>query len=194
MPHENSATPPIFTIPNLLCIIRFIGSPFLIVLAAVGMPYWFVALYIFLMLTDWFDGKLAVLWNQQSAFGARVDSLADFTMYTSLSVGILVLKGEELLDEWPWIAAALASYGATNTAALLKFRRLPSYHTRLAKISWFVVAIGAISFLLNWSDWPLRIALAVVTLTNLEATAITFVLNERRVDIPSIFHAISAEK
>lgn len=179
----------IYNIPNLLCAIRLFGSPVLVGLAIAQWQQAFVVLMVFLLATDWIDGKLAVWWRQQTTFGARLDSIADAALYSTILFGLVWLKGEEVAREYLWIGAALASYALTSLVGLAKFRRLPSYHTRAAKTSWLLVSVAAISLFAGWSIWPLRVAAAAVMVTNLEATAITFVLSECHVDVLSLWHA-----
>src|SRR5690606_29392185 len=122
--------------------------------------------------TDWIDGKLAIHWNQRTPFGARLDSVADASMYAAVLVGTVWLKQDVVADQWPWIAAALISYGITISASLMKFGHLPSYHTRAAKTSWLLMTIAILALfagLAELSVWSLRIAMVGVTLTNLEA-------------------------
>lgn len=176
-------------VPNLLCAMRLIGSPILVALAVANQPEVFVALLIFLLLTDWLDGKLAILWKQQTTFGARLDSVADAAMYSALLFGAVWLKWELVRNESAWLLAAVATYALSTAAGFAKFRRMPSYHTRAAKTGWLLTSIAAITLFAGWSVWPLRIAALAAILTNLEATAITSVLPRWQADVTSIYHA-----
>lgn len=178
-----------WTIPNVLCLIRLFGSPLLIVLGVMENAGLFLPWFLFMAMTDWVDGKLAVLLRQRTTFGARLDSWADATYYACLTVGLGWLLRETILAEWIWIAAAVASYALTTGAGFWKFGRWPSYHTRMAKISWGLVTIAAVSLLLDWSVWPMRIACLSVVITNLEATAITLTLPEWQADVLNWFRA-----
>jgi CDP-diacylglycerol--glycerol-3-phosphate 3-phosphatidyltransferase len=178
----------LFTLPNLLCFVRLIGSIVMIGLALWGEQNWFVALFVFLAMTDWVDGKLAILLNQRSIYGARLDSAADVSLYTALTLGGLWLSWDTLRDEIVWIAAAVLSYVVSAAVAVWKFGRLPSYHTRAAKTSWFLVLVGSIAVLLDWAVWPFRLAMAVVVLTNIETTIISLVVDEWQADVTSLYH------
>lgn len=178
------------TIPNVLSAIRLVGSVALVGIAIAGWRHTFLGLFVFLVMTDWVDGKLAILLRQRTVLGARIDSVADAAMYGALLIGGWCLGRELLLAEWIWIACALISYAVTSVAGLWKFGRWPSYHTRAAKTSWFLVSLGAVALLGGWTPWPFRIAMAAVTLTNLEATLITQVLPTWQVDVPSLYHAL----
>jgi len=179
----------ILTVPNFICAIRLVGSFVLVAIAWLDQREVFLWLFLFLAMTDWVDGKLAILLNQRSVFGARLDSWADAALYAALLIGTVMIYGATLRFELAWIIAALASYLISTAAGFWKYRRWPSYHTRAAKTSWFLIMLGAIGLFTDWSLWPLRVALAAVTITNLEALSITIVSPAWRADVTSIYHA-----
>jgi len=173
---------------------RLLGSPILVGLAAAQQPELFLALLVFLLLTDWLDGKLAVLWRQQTTFGARLDSAADVTMYAALLSGAAWMKWEVVRDEWIWLTSAVITYALSAAVGWWKFGRVPSYHTRAAKTCWLLTSIAAIGLFSGWSPWLLRVAAAAVAFTNLEALAITWVLPDWQADVSSIYHACQAKR
>lgn len=177
----------LLTVPNSLCLLRLFGSPLLIVLAIADQTFVFLGWFLTLAMTDWIDGKIARYFNQRSTLGPRLDSWADATLYGCLLIGALWLEGAVMAAEWGWIAAAIGSYALTTAAGIWKFGRWPSYHTRAAKASWFFMLLGVACLMADISVWPFRIAMGVVTLTNLEATLITTVLTQWRSDVPSIW-------
>ena len=63
----------IFTIPNLICVIRILGSLVLVGLAIGGRDRPFLWLFVALAMSDWIDGKLAILLNQRSRIGPHHD-------------------------------------------------------------------------------------------------------------------------
>lgn len=176
-------------VPNALCAIRFVGSFVLVGLAIAQVTDVFAGLLLFLLMTDWVDGKLAILLKQQSKFGAKFDTVADVSLYTALLFGLFWLKGTEIAGEWPWMGVAMFSYAASVSASFLKFRSFPSYHTRAAKTCWLLASVASVTLFAGWPAWPIRLAAIAVTATNLEAVAITLVLKAAHVDVPSIYHA-----
>lgn len=184
----------VLTVPNLLCLVRLLGSFVLIAMALAGRNAAFLWLFVALALTDWLDGKLAVLLRQKSVLGARLDSWADAALYAALLFGALWLHGATLRAELGWILAAVASYAVSTLAGFLKYERWPSYHTRAAKISWFLIAAAAVCLFEGWSVWPLRVAAIAILLTNLEAVAITIISPDWRADVESIVHALRERK
>lgn len=178
------------TVPNVLTGVRLAASGVLLWLAWAGLAWAFIWLFAILLLTDWLDGKLAILLDQRTVLGARLDSIADAALYTCLLVGTAWLRPDFFRSEVILIAAMIGSYLASVAVALFKFGRLPAYHTRAAKACWLIAAIGAITLLLGGPIWPARIALIAVILTNVEAVAISAVLTRWQVDVPSIVHAM----
>lgn len=179
----------ILNAPNVLGMLRLAGTPALVALAWLDRDRAFLWLLIALWLTDWIDGKLARLLDQRTAFGARLDSVADAAMYAALALGAWWLHPDVLRQEAMWLAAAGLGYVAALFVGFVKFGRMPTYHTRGAKTCWLLVGVAAILLFAGGPSWPVRIALIAVTLTNLEAIAITAVLRRPRSDVPSLYHA-----
>jgi CDP-diacylglycerol--glycerol-3-phosphate 3-phosphatidyltransferase len=179
-----------WTIPNLLSLFRLLGSPLMIVLAWADLPAWCLAWFALLLFSDWIDGKLAKLLGQETAMGASLDTVADVTFYGCLLLAMFWLRWETIVQEMVWVSLAVSSYAASLAAALVRFHRMPSYHTRLAKTSWLLICLAVVSLMARWSAWPLRIAMAGVLLTNLEAVAITFLLPGWRVNVSSAYRAL----
>ncbi len=179
----------LWTIPNLLCMVRLVGAFVLPVLAVADKPYVFLAWFLLLSITDWLDGKLAVLLNQRSVFGARLDSWADATLYAAVLASTLWLRGEELAGLAGWIVTAVLSYALSTAAGFWKFGRWPSYHTRSAKTCWLLAVAAVVCLLGDWARWPFQVALIAVTLANLESLLITWVLPQWQTDVPSLWHA-----
>ncbi len=184
----------LLTIPNILCIIRLLGSFVLIPIALQGQNELFFWVFISLAMTDWFDGKLAILLDQRSVLGARLDSWADAALNAALLFGVVVMYGATLQAELVWIAAAVCSYVVSTVAGFWKYKRWPSYHTRSAKTSWFITAVAVIALFMEWALWPLRLAAVAVILTNIEALLITIISPIWRVDVTSIYHAWCANR
>jgi CDP-diacylglycerol--glycerol-3-phosphate 3-phosphatidyltransferase len=179
------------TIPNIICAVRLAGALALFALAFTQNSQLFAGLFAALSLSDWIDGKLARWLNQRSDFGARFDSLADSVLYAAMFFGLVWLKWDVLRLEFGWWLAAFLSYLITTSAGLWKYGKIPSYHTYAAKLSQWLMLAGGLSLLLDYSIWPFRVAMLATTLTNIEATAITWHLKNWRADVLSLRHALS---
>ena len=187
-------TTSLLTIPNALCFVRLIGSPWLLVLGYQQQAQMFLWVFLFLLMTDWVDGKLAILLDQRSVYGARLDSFADATLYGCTLLGIGWLRWEFFEQELWWLSMGVGSYLLTSLAGLIKFGRIPSYHTRAAKVCWLLAGLATVSLLMNWSPWFFRVAIIGVTYTNLEATLMTIILPEWTSDVSYLMVAIRKQR
>ncbi len=175
------------TWPNLLTCSRIVGSVVLFVLAGLGHETAFFWLLGAMLLTDWLDGRLAILLDQRSVIGARLDSIADALMYSSLLFAVAMLRPEFAERNSILIGAMMISYAVSLLAALIRFGRLPAYHTWLAKICWLFIIAAAIAIFARGPDWPAWLAMGVVIVTNIEEMLITLALPAWRSDVRSIF-------
>lgn len=189
-----SATPPsIWNIPNALSALRLICAAVMIPIAWRGEATLFGVLFAAGMVSDWIDGKLAVTLKQQTPLGARLDSIADNSLYAALGVGFWWLHGNVIEAVWPWIAAAVASYCVSVLASVAKFGKLPSYHTYAAKTTWHLLNFAVLAVFFGGWAWPLQLTMAAAVLVNLEELAITMALPESRVDVRSFWLVRRAE-
>jgi len=187
---DNAYRDRVITIPNIICAVRLAGAFALIWIAVRNDARLFTIVFTILSLSDWIDGKLARWLKQRSDFGARFDSFADAFLYGVLFFGMTWLRWDVLRSEAAWWIVAFLSYLLTTSAGLWKYGKVPSYHTYGAKMSQWLILVGAICLLLDYTIWPFRIAMVAVTLTNLEATAITWYLKEWRADVLTILHVL----
>jgi cardiolipin synthase len=99
-------------LPNILTYGRIAAVP-----VVVGLLYWqsieggglwlrWVALAFFIVagVTDFFDGYLARVWEQQSSLGRMLDPIADKLLVSSC---LLMLAAEEIIHGWSLLAAVI---------------------------------------------------------------------------------------
>lgn len=192
--HPHLLRPRGFWLPTLLSTGRIPGAVIVLGLAIAGLPGWFVATYLFFAFTDWLDGRLAVWLDSRSVFGAKMDTIGDLLLSAAMVAGAAWLKWDVLRGELWFIGAVFISYVLSVLFALLKFGRWPIYHTLIAKWSWLFVVVAVFALMLDWSLWPLRLAAVVVTLGNIEAIAITGVLERPQANIWSLRQALRSRR
>lgn len=191
-PDERPPSP--LNLPNLLSAVRLVGAFVVLGMAWFGADRLLLPLIAMLLVTDWFDGLLAVRWHQRTEVGAQLDSLADVTFYTAVLVALGWFQSEVVLAEWPWLLPGMVVYGVNALLGLARFQRLPTYHTRAAKLGWTLAVLAILGVLIAGKGWPLRWAGAWVLATNLEALLITCVLPRPAVDVPSLMHALELRR
>lgn len=130
-----------FTIPNILSFYRIVAFPFVLILAILGYEAAFVILLMINLLTDILDGIIARAFNQQTEFGARLDSLADLGTYFLAITGVIVFKAEDFAPHMLSFAIFLGLFFLANVLSLLKFKRFPSLHLYSWKIGGYIQGI-----------------------------------------------------
>lgn len=81
------------TIPNLLTALRALGIPVFLWLVLVTEQFtWAVAVLIVAGATDYFDGKLARAWGQESRFGELMDPAVDRLYIVTVLIAMYVTE------------------------------------------------------------------------------------------------------
>ncbi len=182
------AAPPaerLLNVPNSLGFLRALLALTLPVIACQGLTAAFVVVFMVAQATDWIDGQLARRLGQRTRIGPVIDSLADALLYVMLGVGVLLLRPEVAPRLWPWLVAAGGAYAVNLAVAAIRFRRLPAYHTLLAKACWAMVSVAALVLVLGGPLWPAVVTAVALILANAEEVAITLTLRQWRADVPT---------
>ncbi|NEE04013.1 CDP-alcohol phosphatidyltransferase family protein [Phytoactinopolyspora halotolerans] len=88
----------VFTIPNLLSLLRLLGVPlFLWLILVEEADLWALAVLAFSGVSDYLDGKLARRWNQISKVGEVLDPLAD-RLYILTTIAAFTIR--EIIPLW----------------------------------------------------------------------------------------------
>lgn len=145
-----SVRPSRWNVPNALSAARLLGVPVLIVLVHRAPVAWFVAFYALLGLTDFLDGRLARAWNQTSAFGSMLDSVADVAYYLSTAYFALRLFPAYITPNIPYIVGALILYATLLLVSRMRVGRILLPHTHLGRIAGVIVVVAVFaSFLMD---------------------------------------------
>lgn len=109
----------IFTIPNVLTVVRFLGVPlFVWLVLAKGEYGWAVLVLAVMGSTDWVDGYIARRFDQTSKLGRILDPVADRIALITVAI-TLVIAG---VAPW-WLLAVIVLPDAVLTATSLLFFR-----------------------------------------------------------------------
>lgn len=95
------------SIPNLLTYGRIAAAPLVGATFFIegNWGHWTAfAIFVIASITDYFDGYLARIWNEQSALGRMLDPIADKLL---VAVSILVLVADGMLNGWAIWAAII---------------------------------------------------------------------------------------
>jgi len=183
----------LLTIPNLLTCFRFVSAPVLLYLAWYGYGNTFLLLLAITFLSDVLDGFAARMLDQESEFGALLDSWADLLVYFTIAVAAWWLWPDVVYREKVYFLMTIISFFSPVVVGVIKFHAFTSYHTWLVKFA--VAAMGVSFFLLFLFDlaWPFRIAALICLLAAIEEIAITCYLPRLHSNVRSIWHVMRDE-
>jgi len=118
-PAESVTIDRVWTIPNILSLLRLAGVPvFVYLLLGPEADGWAIAILMVAGVTDWADGKLARMLNQSSRLGALLDPAAD-RLYILATLIAFVIR-----DVVPiWVVAIILGRDVLVGLSLLVLRR-----------------------------------------------------------------------
>ncbi|MEH6542741.1 MAG: CDP-alcohol phosphatidyltransferase family protein [Porticoccaceae bacterium] len=179
----------VINIPNSLSMARLALVPVLLYCADKGLQTLFLYVLAASLSTDYFDGYLARKLNQATPLGAKLDSWGDFFTYGAMVFGLMWLWPEIYQQESWFLYLAVFFYLIPTVTSLLKFGEFPNYHTWAAKIS--AVLMAPAYYLLVLYDMSLlfRIVVLFHIWVAIEELIITFMLNRKYYNVPTLFHA-----
>lgn len=116
-------------IPNLLTALRIIFSPMLLIFPGIFTP-----LYVFIGVTDMLDGYLARRLDCESAFGSRLDSIADIVFLSMCGVKLIPLL---TLPVWLWTCVCVVGAVKLSSLAIstVKLKKPLMLHTKGEKLT-----------------------------------------------------------
>lgn len=188
--------PASFYVINGITLYRLIMGPFLIVLAIMGNLDLFKWLLPVSFLTDLIDGTLARKYHVQSRMGAILDSIADDITVAAAIIGMFLLEHAFIMSQLSLLIAVLALFAVQTGYALVKYGKITSYHTYLAKLA--AILQGCFFILLFLLPEPVMILFyAVVGVTSIELieeTIIVYYIDEWKTDVKGLYWVLKSRK
>lgn len=155
---ERPGQPPIdhdlvFTVPNFLTVLRFMGVPLFVWLVLAVQEYGYAVLVLAIMgSTDWIDGYVARRFNQASRLGRVLDPAADRLALLAVAV-TLAIAG---VVQWWYLAALVVPDVILGSASLFYFRSHPDLPvSRIGKIRTGLLLAGTPLLVLSKLPIPL---------------------------------------
>jgi len=188
--------PASFYVINGITLYRLVMGPFLIILAIMGNLDLFKWLLPVSFFTDLIDGTLARKYHVQSRMGAILDSIADDITVAAAIFGMLLLEHAFIMSQFPLLIVVLSLFVIQTAYALLKYKRITSFHTYLAKLAAILQGFFFIFFfLLPDPIMPLFYAVVIVTgIELIEETIIVFYIDQWKTDVKGLFWVLKNRK
>lgn len=159
------------TVPNALSLTRLLGVPFLFLLLGPDQRGWFLALYALLGLTDFLDGALARAWNQTSAFGAMLDSVADVAYYLSTAYFVLRLFPAYVEPNLPYVMACVLGLAVLVLVSLLRVGKPVLPHTHLSRAAGVLAVLAVFASFVVDTTYVFRGVILLYTVAFVEQIA-----------------------
>lgn len=178
-----------YYIVNGITLYRIIAAPILFLLIISHRQdifKWLIAISFF---TDAIDGYLARRYKVVSKFGAMLDSIGDDLTIVAAITGIIILKPEFLRKEMIFIIPLFALFILQTILAIIRYRKLSSFHTYIAKIA--AILQGIFVLLLFFLDKPVyilfHITAAVITIDLVEEIILVLLLPHWETDVKGLY-------
>jgi cardiolipin synthase len=141
----------ILNIPNLLSFYRIVAFPVILYFIFNDNDRVFINLLVVNLITDILDGYIARTFNLQTAFGAKLDSLADIGTYILAFIGVFWFKWDVLKVDVIFLYLFLAVYLVAELTPLIRFQKFGSLHLYSSKITAYLQ--GIFIFVLFYADY-----------------------------------------
>lgn len=168
------------------------AAPVLLYLAWAGHKNPFIGLLILSLLSDAVDGFLSRRYQVASAIGSRLDSWGDMATYLTVPVCAWWLWPDIVRTEAVYVAIVIGSYVFPILAGLIKFRRIPSYHTWGAKIAAVFMTAAVLILFITENPWLFRCAAVLQAIVACEEILITLKLTQLQENVKSLLHVHKA--
>ena len=147
---------------------RIAAAPLLLALLLSGPPVWFKWLVGLSFFTDLIDGVLARWFRVNSSWGARLDSIGDDLTVLITTGGLLMQRPELMTEQWEWLLPLLLLFLVQTGFALYRYRRISSFHTRMAKLAAFTQGLFLLTFyFFDTLYYPLFYIAVIITMLEL---------------------------
>jgi phosphatidylglycerophosphate synthase len=157
------------TIPNYLSGLRLLLIPVLWLVALMNLPGYVGIGLILAGLTDCLDGFLARRCNRVTAFGSKLDSLADNLLIPSTIVWVFLLRPEIPAHHPVLTLTTILVYAAALLVGGMKFRRFANLHLYSSKAAGVIVYIFVVhAFLFSYHPGLFYLAMGMFLLSSIE--------------------------
>jgi cardiolipin synthase (CMP-forming) len=181
-----------YYIVNAITLYRMMNVPVLIFLIVTNKPDLFKWFLFFSFLSDAIDGWLARRHKVTSFFGSKLDSIADDLTIAAAITGVIVLKIDFLKQEIHIFIVLAALYVLQTILALIRYRKISSFHTYAAKMA--AILQGIFLLLLFFLAQPVYILFyiaVVVTIIDLaEEIVLVLLLPHWQTNVKGLYWVI----
>lgn len=174
---------------NLITLYRIVTFPLLIFLILTHHIVAFKWLLLASFITDAIDGYLSRKFDATSVLGAKLDSIGDDLTILAGTVGLFVTQFDFIKNELTPLIILFVIFLIQVGVSLIRYKKMSSFHTYLAKIAAVMTAIFLLSaFFLKRISYSLFYAAYIITLIELiEEIVLVFVIPRWKANVKGLF-------
>jgi cardiolipin synthase len=177
-------------IPNTVSIFRLLLVPVLWVMAFMDMPRYVGVGLLLAGLSDALDGFIARRWGMVSAYGSRLDSIADVSVIVSAVFWVALLMPGIILDHKLLVTVWVLLEASAILVGWVKFRRIANLHLYSAKAAGVIAyAFVIVAFVFGYNEVLFYVALAALIVASAEAFTLELLCSGVDEHMKSIIHA-----
>ncbi|MDP3555988.1 MAG: CDP-alcohol phosphatidyltransferase family protein [Bacteroidota bacterium] len=185
-----------YKIINGITIYRIVITPILIYFILtrnINVFKWLLALSFF---TDLIDGYLARTFKVTSILGSKLDSIGDDLTILSGIFGLYIFRFDFLKQEILGIGILLSLFLFQNILALIKYKKITSFHTYLAKISAVFQGVFLIlAFFLDEPNYLLyNVTLILTGLDLIEEIILVIIIPKWEINVKGLYWVLKKLK
>lgn len=169
-------------VPNILSISRIVLAVSLLWFKPLSAPFY--AVFALCGITDMVDGAIARRWNASSAFGSKLDSIADVTLTViALVILIPIVNPPEFIVTW--ILIIVAARVVALVIALKRYKKATFLHTTSNRVGAMLLFLYPFGLIFTDSLMLPVLLCTVTSLAAIEEIAIMATAPELDPDIKS---------
>ena len=182
-------------LPNAISAARIAAAPLLLALALAGQQSAFTWVLVPALLSDILDGWLARAFHLESKRGALLDSVADTMLWFVSLYGLWVFHREVVTENAVLCSVVIACWVLEDVVALLRYRRLSSFHTYLSKVAGYLLGLYVgVLFVFGPYPWLLYLASGFSIAGSLEEFALLALLAQWRADVRGVWWVLAERR
>lgn len=156
-------------IPNLISAARLAAAPVLAALAYLAMREAYAWLLAAALVSDIVDGAIARHFGFVSKLGSLLDSTADILTFVVAAYGIWCFHPDMVAQHRVVFWLVVSLWIAGSIAGFLRYGRLASFHTLLARVAAYVIGgFLAVLFLWGFQAWLFWMAVTLAVVSQIE--------------------------
>jgi phosphatidylglycerophosphate synthase len=181
---------------NGITMYRLIAAPALVILAFTDQYDIFKWLLPLSFFTDLIDGPLARKFKVVTKFGSKLDSIADDLTILAGIVGLFNWKMDFIREHNIIVIGLIVLLILQNIMALVKYKKISSFHTYFAKIAAVIQGSFLIlMFLLPEPIYPLFYAAVIISVLDLvEEIILVLVIPKWKTDVKGLYWVLKNKK